>query len=73
MVRKLVDRISGRTGIDFHAHSFRHTFGTNLMLKGMNPYHVMTLMRIKSLGTFKRYTKAAEQAAAEAEFRKFEG
>jgi integrase/recombinase XerD len=71
-IRKLVDRISEKTGIDFHAHNFRHTFGTNFVLKGMNPYHVMSIMRIKSPSTFKRYTKAAEQAAAEAEFRKFE-
>lgn len=71
-IRKLVDRISEKTGIDFHAHNFRHTFGTNFVLKGFNPHHVMTIMRIKSPGTFKRYTKAAEQAAAEVEFRRFD-
>jgi integrase/recombinase XerD len=56
-------------GFDFHAHQFRHTFATNLILKGMNPYHVMTLTRHKSPQNFRRYTKAADAIAAEQAFR----
>jgi integrase/recombinase XerD len=67
-IRKVMDAISKQTGIDFHAHQFRHTFATNLVLKGMNPYHVMTLTRHKSVQNFRRYTKAADQQAAETAF-----
>ena len=67
-IRKVMNAISKQTEIDFHAHQFRHTFATNLVLKGMNPYHVMTLTRHKSVQNFRRYTKAADQAAAEKAF-----
>ncbi|KAM3091000.1 tyrosine-type recombinase/integrase, partial [Phormidesmis sp. 146-12] len=67
-IRKVVDAIALETGLDFHAHRCRHTFATNLVLKGMNPYHVMTLTRHRSVQSFRRYTKAADQAAAEAAF-----
>jgi len=67
-IRKVVDALAEKTGIAFHAHRCRHTFATNLVLKGMNPYHVMTLTRHKSVQSFRRYTKAADQAAAEAAF-----
>jgi integrase/recombinase XerD len=67
-IRKVMNAISKQTGIDFHAHQFRHTFATNLVLKGMNPYHVMTLTRHKSVQNFRRYTKAADQQAAEQAF-----
>lgn len=67
-IRKVVDALAEKTGIEFHAHRCRHTFATNLVLKGMNPYHVMTLTRHKSVQSFRRYTKAADQAAAEAAF-----
>jgi integrase/recombinase XerD len=61
--------ISTTVGFDFHAHQFRHTFATNLVLKGMNPYHVMTLTRHKSPQNFRRYTKAADALAAKQAFR----
>ena len=67
-IRKVMNAISKQTEIDFHAHQFRHTFATNLVLKGMNPYHVMTLTRHRSVQNFRRYTKAADQAAAEKAF-----
>lgn len=67
-IRKVVEVIKKETGLDLHAHQFRHTFATSLVLKGMNPYHVMTLTRHKSVQSFRRYTKAADQAAAEAAF-----
>ncbi|MGG6264313.1 hypothetical protein ACQ4M3_00455 [Leptolyngbya sp. AN03gr2] len=68
----LVDRLRHRTGIDFTSDQGRHTFGTNHVLIGMNPHHIMTIMRQKNPINFRRYTKAAEQAAAESEFYKFE-
>jgi integrase/recombinase XerD len=68
-IQKLMKGISATVGFDFHAHQFRHTFATNLVLKGINPYHVMTLTRHKSPQTFRRYTKAADALAAEKAFR----
>jgi integrase/recombinase XerD len=68
-VQKLMKAIATTVGFDFHAHQFRHTFATNLVLKGMNPYHVMTLTRHKSPQNFRRYTKAADALAAEQAFR----
>ncbi len=67
-IRKVMAALAKQTGIVFHAHQFRHTFATDLVLKGMNPYHVMTLTRHRSVQNFRRYTKAADQAAAEAAF-----
>lgn len=67
-IDKLVTQLRQQTGIPFHAHQFRHTYATNLVLDGMNPYHVMTLTRHKSVQSFRRYTKAADQKAAEAAF-----
>jgi integrase/recombinase XerD len=68
-IQKLMKAIATTVGFDFHAHQFRHTFATNLVLKGMNPYHVMTLTRHKSPQNFRRYTKAADAMAAEQAFR----
>jgi integrase/recombinase XerD len=68
-IQKQMKAISTQVGFDFHAHQFRHTFATNLVLKGMNPYHVMTLTRHKSPQNFRRYTKAADALAAEQAFR----
>lgn len=71
-IRTLVDKLRDRTGIEFTSHQGRHTFGTNHVLMGMNPHHIMTIMRQKNPMNFRRYTKASEQAAAENEFYKFE-
>jgi integrase/recombinase XerD len=67
-IQKLMKALAQTVGFAFHAHQFRHTFATNLVLQGMNPYHVMTLTRHKSVQTFRRYTKAADQQAAEQAF-----
>jgi integrase/recombinase XerD len=67
-LRKLMDKLSHAVGFKFHAHQFRHTYATNLMLKGMNPHHIMTLTRHKSPQNFRRYSKAAENIAAERAF-----
>jgi integrase/recombinase XerD len=71
-IQKLMKGIAAQVGFDFHAHQFRHTFATNLVLKGMNPYHVMTLTRHKTTQSFRRYTKAADALAAEKAFRAFD-
>lgn len=63
-----MERIKAETGIDLNAHRFRHTFATDLVLKGMDTYHIMTLTRHKSMQSFRRYTKRADQIAAEQAF-----
>jgi integrase/recombinase XerD len=68
-IQKLMGAIGAVVGFKFHAHQFRHTYATNLVLQGMNPYHVMTLTRHRSTQTFRRYTQAADQVAAEEAFR----
>jgi len=65
-IDKLVCQLREQTGIS--RPSVWHTYATNLVLDGMNPYHVMTLTRHKSVQSFRRYTKAADQQAAEAAF-----
>ncbi|WP_448571899.1 tyrosine-type recombinase/integrase [Trichothermofontia sp.] len=67
-IREVMDRLREATGIDVHAHRFRHTFATTLLLKGMDSFKAMTLTRHKSVQAFKRYVQRAEQAAAEQEF-----
>jgi integrase/recombinase XerD len=67
-IRDVMKRIKSVTGIDLNAHRFRHTFATDLVLQGMDTYHVMTLTRHQSLQSFKRYTKRADQIAAERAF-----
>lgn len=67
-IRKVTEAISTQINQKFHAHQCRHTFATELVLQGMNPYHVMTITRHRSTSSFRRYTKAADQAAAEAAF-----
>lgn len=68
-IQKVCKGIAAVVGFDFHPHQLRHTFATNLLLKGVNPYHVMTLTRHKTSQTFRRYTKAADERAAEKAFR----
>lgn len=67
-IRDVMERIKEATGIDLNAHRFRHTFATDLVLKGMDTYHIMTLTRHKSMQSFRRYTKRADQIAAEQAF-----
>jgi integrase/recombinase XerD len=67
-VYKVVKEFEKATHTSIHPHQFRHTFATNMMVQGMNPYHVMTMTRHRSTASFRRYTKAADQAAAEAAF-----
>ncbi|WP_373543942.1 tyrosine-type recombinase/integrase [Chamaesiphon sp.] len=67
-IYKVVKEFEAVTNVSIHPHQFRHTFATNMMVQGMNPYHVMTMTRHRSTASFRRYTKAADQAAAEAAF-----
>lgn len=67
-VRKLTAQLCSKVGFEFHAHQFRHTFATEQVLKGVNPYHVQTLTRHRDQRSFRRYTKAADYAAAEQSF-----
>ncbi len=39
-IDNLVCQLREITGIEFHAHQFRHTYATNLVLDGMNPYYM---------------------------------
>ena len=68
-VKKLVAQLRSIVGFEFHAHQFRHTFATDLVLQGVNPYHVQTLTRHKDQRSFRRYTKAADSQAAINAFR----
>jgi len=64
MVKKL-GAISGVEGIS--PHRFRHTFGTEVTRRGVDPLFGKELMGIKSDRVFQRYTKGVfQQAAAEA-------
>lgn len=74
-IRKLFEKIGaqieqmhGQSVPELHAHQLRHTYITNLLLKGVDPYHAMTLSRHRSPSSFRRYSKAADQAAAERAF-----
>jgi integrase/recombinase XerD len=67
-IRKLMDTISAQVGFKLTAHQFRHTFGMDLMMSGMNPQHIRTLMRQQSEQAFRRYVKAADNLEAEQAF-----
>ncbi|MBD2093303.1 tyrosine-type recombinase/integrase [Microcoleus sp. FACHB-1515] len=67
-IHSVMQAIERDTGIKVHAHQLRHTFGTNLVAQRLNPYHVKTIMGIKSDAVLHRYTQAAEAQAAETEF-----
>ena len=67
MVKKL-GKVSGVEGI--HPHRFRHTFGTEVTRRGVDPLFGKELMGIKSDQVFARYTKGVfKQAAADAYLR----
>lgn len=52
---------------DLNPHRFRHTFGTDVTRRGVDPLFGKELMGIKSDKVFQRYTKGVfKQAAAEA-------
>ncbi len=57
---------------DLHPHNFRHTYATQLLLKGLDPAHARKLTGHQSQSVFKRYTERAEQEAAIRAFRRME-
>ncbi|ACK73772.1 integrase domain protein SAM domain protein (plasmid) [Gloeothece citriformis PCC 7424] len=65
----LIKELGSNAGIEnLTPHRLRHTFATNLLLKGMDSLHARTLTRHKSEVSFKRYAKRALSAAAERAF-----
>ncbi|MDJ0719025.1 MAG: tyrosine-type recombinase/integrase [Prochloraceae cyanobacterium] len=65
----LIKDLESKTGLnEITPHRMRHTFATNLLLKGMDSLHARTLTRHKSESSFKRYAKRALSAAAERAF-----
>jgi len=67
-LHKMVKKLGKIAGVEnLYPHRFRHTFGTEVTKRGVDPLFGKELMRIKSDRVFHRYTKGAfKQAAAEA-------
>ena len=70
-LHKMVKGVGAIAGVDkLNPHRFRHTFGTEVTRKGVDPLFGKELMGIKSDRVFQRYTKGVfKQAAAEAYLR----
>jgi integrase/recombinase XerD len=69
-IKQICQRLSKAANVKFTAHSLRHTFGTQLMLKGLSAFDVQTLLRHRSPASTRRYTIAVNQRVAEENFRK---
>lgn len=67
-LHKMVKGIGAIAGVDqLNPHRFRHTFGTEVTRKGVDPLFGKELMGIKSDRVFQRYTQGVfKQAAADA-------
>jgi len=67
-LHKMVKKLGTIAGVDgIHAHRFRHSFGTEVTRRGVDPLFGKELMGIKSDRVFQRYTQGVfKQAAAEA-------
>jgi len=60
-----IGKIGDLAGVpDLHPHQFRHTYATELLLKGVDPTHARRLTGHRSDQSFRRYTLAGEQQAA---------
>jgi len=60
-----VERIGELAGIsDLHPYQFRHSYATNLLLRGLDPSHAKRLTGHQSEKAFRRYTLRSEQEAA---------
>ena len=66
-VKHLIEELA-----DLHPHNFRHTYATQLLLKGLDPAHARKLTGHQSQQVFRRYTQRAEQQAAIEAFRRME-
>jgi integrase/recombinase XerD len=67
-IRDVIHTIKTKTGIDLHAHRFRHTYAADLMQRGIHSNHVMMLTRHKSLQSVKQYTKPGSSLTARQAF-----
>ena len=67
-LHRMVKKLGAIAGVeDLNPHRFRHTFGTEVTRRGVDPLFGKELMGIKSDKVFQRYTKGVfKQAAAEA-------
>jgi integrase/recombinase XerD len=67
-LHRMVKKLGAISGVeDIKPHRFRHTFGTDVTRRGVDPLFGKELMGIKSDKVFQRYTKGVfKQAAAEA-------
>ena len=67
-LRLMVKKLGEMAGVeDIKPHRFRHTFGTEVTRRGVDPLFGKELMGIKSDRVFQRYTKGVfKQAAAQA-------
>jgi integrase/recombinase XerD len=70
-LHRMVKKLGAIAGVeDLNPHRFRHTFGTEVTRRGVDPLFGKELMGIKSDKVFQRYTKGVfKQAAAEAYLR----
>lgn len=67
-LHRMVKKLGAISGVeDVKPHRFRHTFGTEVTRRGVDPLFGKELMGIKSDRVFQRYTQGVfKQAAAEA-------
>jgi len=70
-LHKMVKKLGPIAGVEnLHPHRFRHSFGTEVTKRGVDPLFGKELMGIKSDRVFERYTKGVfKQAAADAYLR----
>ncbi|MBC7826015.1 MAG: tyrosine-type recombinase/integrase [Candidatus Parcubacteria bacterium] len=70
-LHKMVKKLGAIAGVEnMHPHRFRHTFGTEVTRRGVDPLFGKELMGIKSDRVFERYIKGVfKQAAGEAYLR----
>jgi integrase/recombinase XerD len=64
-LHKMVKKLGAIAGVeDVHPHRFRHSFGTEVTKRGVDPIFGKELMGIKSDRVFERYTKGVFKKAA---------
>jgi integrase/recombinase XerD len=70
-LHKMVKKLGAISGVEnLHPHRFRHSFGTEVTRRGVDPLFGKELMGIKSDRVFERYTQGVfKQAAGEAYLR----
>ncbi len=56
-IRRSANKILEKMGISMRLHDMRHTFGSMLIHKDVNPFAVKDLMRHTNIKTTQRYVK----------------